>query len=342
MDDPSKGKGKGLSKGKSVQDLRNQQFLTFSRNDALKFSVWLQVWNVDLFMAILWSGYQKEHLDYSMLLRLSQEDGTLPQGLLSVFFPGMFRGRVLSGLYFAYEAHLYCRSTFRHEGRAFCQRLGVQLGRFLIDPPMDLIPFTFYICFPTTTWDLIVSRFQTSGVLQILAGDVPWTCDSEGYRLINFSFSPRSALYFLLMNLWYHASRGTNFTSGVANSCIVSLRLRMKHFATIFRGGSNCWNRRYLDFLLKVPSTLAINDSVELSTIHTLRSPPDVNLWDVMHFLNLQTSPGRDFQWIGHCLIRRNLYDFLQQPGMLDTWVHPQAFLHFLSPSARQLMLSRL
>ena len=256
-----------------MEDLRNQQFLTFSRNDALNFSVWLQVWNVDLFMAILWSGYQKEHLDYSMLLRLSQEDGTLPQGLLSVFFPGMFRGRVLSGLYFAYEAHLYCRSTFRHEGRAFCQRLGVELGRFLIDPPMDLIPFTFYICFPTTTWDLIVSR---------------------------------------------------------------------KHFATIFRGGSNFWNHHYLDFLLKVPSTLAINDSVELSTIHTLRSPPDVHLWDVMHFLNLQTSPGRDFQWIGHCLIRRNLYDFLQQPGMLDTWVHPQAFLHFLSPSARQLMLSRL
>ena len=325
-----------------MEDLRNQQFLTFSRNDALNFSVWLQVWNVDLFMAILWSGYQKEHLDYAMLLRLSQEDGTLPQGLLTVFSPGMFRGRVLSGLYFAYEAHLYCRSTFRHEGRAFCQQLGVELGRFLIDPPMDLIPFTFYICFPTTTWDLIVSRFQTSGVLQILAGDVPWTCDSEGYPLINFSFSPRSALYFLLMNLWYHASRGTNFTSGVANFCIVSLRLRMKHFATIFRGGSNFWNRRYLDFLLKVPSTLAINDVVELSTIHTLRSPPDVNLWDVMHFLNLQTSPGRDFQWMGHCLIRRNLYDFLQQPGMLDTWVHPQAFLHFLSPSARQLMLSRL
>ena len=122
-----------------MEDLRNQQFLTFSRNDALNFSVWLQVWNVDFFMAILWSGYQKEHLDYAMLLRLSQEDGTLPQGLLTVFFPGMFRGRVLSGLHFAYEAHLYCRSTFRHEGRAFCQRLGVELGRFLIDPPMDLI-----------------------------------------------------------------------------------------------------------------------------------------------------------------------------------------------------------
>ena len=39
MDDFTKGKGKGLAKGKSVQDLRNHQFDTFSRNDALNFSV---------------------------------------------------------------------------------------------------------------------------------------------------------------------------------------------------------------------------------------------------------------------------------------------------------------
>ena len=246
-----------------------------------------------------------------LILQLSREDGTLPQGLLSVYFPGMFRGRVLSSVYFAYEAHLYCRSTFDHEGRAFCRRLNVELGRLLIDPPMDSVPFTFYICFPTMTWDLIVSRFQSSGVLQILGGDV--------HPLINIPFSPRSAIYFLLMKLWYHASRGTNITSGVSNFCVVALRVRMKHFATIFRGGSNFWNRRYLDFFLKVPSTLSIVDPVELSTIHTLRSPPDVNLWDLMHFLNLQSAPDRDSQWVGHCLIRRNLYDFLHgDEGYLD------------------------
>ena len=226
---------------------------------------------MNFFMAVLWSGYQKEHLEYALLLQLSRDDVSLPQGLLSVYFPGMFRGRVLSGLYFAYEANLYCRSTF-HQGRAFCRILNVELGRLLIDPPMDLVPSTFYICFPTTTWDLIVSRFQSSGVLQILSGDVPWTCDSDGYPLINFSFSPRSSIYFFLMNLCYHASRGTNFTSGVSNFCVVALRVRMKHFATTFRGGSNFWNRRYLDSLLKVPSTLSIVDPVELSTIHTLRA----------------------------------------------------------------------
>ena len=259
-----------------------------------------------------------------MLLQLSREDGSLPERLLSVYFPDMFRAGILWGPYFAYEAHLYCRSTFRHEGRAFCRRLNVELGRLLIDPPMDLVPFTFYICFPTTTWDLIVSMLQSSGVLQILAGNFPWTCDSEGHPLVNFSFAPRSAIYFLLMKLWYHASRGTNSTSGVSNFCAVALRVRMKHFATIFRGESNFWNRRYLDFLLRVPSTLSIVDPVELSTIHTLRSPPDVNLWDLMHFLNLQSAPGRDFQWVGYCLTHRNFY------------------AHFLSPSARQLLLSRL
>ena len=210
-------------------------------------------------------------------------------------FPGMFRGRVLAGLCLAYEAHLYC-THFHHEGRVFCRRLNVELGRLLIDQPMDLVPFTFYICFPTTTWELIVSRFQSSGVLQILSDDIPWTCDSVGHPLINFWLSPRSAIYFLLMNLWYHASRGTNFTSGVSNFCVVALRVRMKHFATILRGGSNFWNGRYLDFLLKFPSTLSIVDPVELRTIHTLRSPPDVNLWDLIGFLNQQSGPDRHFE----------------------------------------------
>ena len=112
----------------------------------------------------------------------------------------------------------------------------------------------------------------------------PEMSDSDGHPLVKFSFSARSSIYFLLMNLWYHASRGTNFTSGVSNFCVVALRARMKHFATILRGGSNFWNRRYLDFLLKVPPTPSIVDPVELSTIHTLRSPPDFNLWDLMNF----------------------------------------------------------
>ena len=80
MDDFAKDKGKGLGKGKSPEDLRRaQQFHTFSSNDALNFSCWLQVWQVNFFMAILWSGYQKEHLEYAVLLQLSREDGALPQ-----------------------------------------------------------------------------------------------------------------------------------------------------------------------------------------------------------------------------------------------------------------------
>ena len=145
---------KGKGKGNSPEDLRRAEaFFTFFRNVVFNFSCWHQVWEVNFFMAVLWSGFQKE---------LSQEDDRLPQGLLSTYFPGMFRGRVLSGLYFAYEANLYCRSTFHHESRAFCRRLNVELGRLLIDRPMDLVPFTFYICFSTTTWDrdLIVSSFS--------------------------------------------------------------------------------------------------------------------------------------------------------------------------------------
>ena len=85
---------KGKGKGKSPEDLRRAQaFHTFSSNDALNFSCWLQVWQVNFFTVVLWSGYQKEHLEYAMLFQLSREDGSLPPGLLSVYFPGMFRAR---------------------------------------------------------------------------------------------------------------------------------------------------------------------------------------------------------------------------------------------------------
>ena len=110
----------------------------------------------------------------------------------------------------------------------------------------------------------------------------------------------------------------------------------MRHFASIFRAGSNFWNRGYLDFLLPHLPSLP----VELSMIHGLRSP--FNLWDMMNFLNLQAGPEKNFEWVGHTHVRRDLHDFLMQPGMMDTWIRPQAFLHFLSPFARQLMLSRL
>ena len=108
---------KGKGKGKSPDDLRTAQaFRTFSSNDALNFSRWYQVWQVNFFMAVLWSGYQGKHLEYALLLQLSRVDDSLPHRLLSFYFPGMFRGRRLSGLYFAHEPTRTCRSTFHHEG----------------------------------------------------------------------------------------------------------------------------------------------------------------------------------------------------------------------------------
>ena len=204
---------KGKRKGKSPEDLgRAQAFHAFSSNDALNFSCWYQVWQVNFFVAVLWSGIQKEHLELALLLKLSREDDTLPLGLLSIYFPGMFRGRILSGLYFPYEAILYCRPTFHHCGRAF-------MGQLVTNPPVDLVPFTFYICLPTTIWDFIVSRFQTSGVLQILAGDVPWTCENDGHPLISFSFSASSSIYFLHMNLWSCHTRNELYKWGEQLLC---------------------------------------------------------------------------------------------------------------------------
>ena len=168
-------------------------------------------------MSVFWLVYQKEHLELAMLFDLSgaSPDDFLLMGVISTYFLGIFRGRVLCGLYFPYEASFYCRSIVSHFGRAFCRRLNLDVGQLVFNPPVDLVPFTLWICVPTTTSEVLVSRFQTSGVLSILSGDAPWTCDSEGHPRIKLFVLAQEHL-FPLMNLWYHATRGTNFISGVS------------------------------------------------------------------------------------------------------------------------------
>ena len=129
-------------------------------------------------------------------------------------------------------------------------------------------------------------------------------------------------------------TRNELYKWGVNKFCVVALRLRVKHFATIFRTGSN---RRYLDLLPKVLSTLSIVDPVELSTIHSLRSPRDFNLGDIMNFLNQQSDPERPFEWVGHTLVRRDLHDFLMQLGMMIFGSTRKHFCTFRVPQLANL-----
>ena len=56
--------------------------------------------------------------------------------------------------------------------------------------------------------------------------------------------------------------------------------------------------------------------SMYLATVRGLRSPADFNLWDMMSCFNLQAGPDKNFERVGHTLVRRYLHTYLMQPGM--------------------------
>ena len=92
----------------------------------------------------------------------------------------------------------------------------------------DFMPFTTYIAFPEPTWVSILQRFTLRGYFQILSGDVPWTLDADGTALLNLTVSPRSALLFLLLNLFYHHQRGRDFAHGIAHFVVLGFQMRLK------------------------------------------------------------------------------------------------------------------
>ena len=147
------------------------------------------------------------------------------------------------------EANLFNRSRPVHFGKSLLMQTQVNLQEMMLQPPRDLLPITPWIALPETTWVTLCQTFTQTG---ILFADVPRTSDAESHPLLNFLFSPRSALLFLLLNLHFHSIKGRDFVDGMAHFVILGLRLRFRHFLEVFRHGGKFWNRQYEHFLVKL------------------------------------------------------------------------------------------
>ena len=128
------------------------------------------------------------------------------------------------------------------------------------------------------------------GYFQILPDDVPWTLDAEGTALLNLNFSPRSALLFLLLNLFYHHQRGRDFAQGIAHFVVLGFQMRCNNFMRMMTSG-RFWKGQYIDFLFKVGG-LSISDPLELASMVTMTSPAGESLWNFCTLYHSQTSRG--------------------------------------------------
>ena len=224
-------------------------------------------------------------------------------------------------------------------GRALLQQRGVDFRPPFLTIQPDFMPFTTYIVFPEPTWVSILQRFTLRGYFQVLPDDVPWTADFEGHALLNLNFSSRSALLFLLLNLHYHHQRGRDFAHGLAHFVVLGFQARDNNFMRMMTSG-RFWNRQYIDFLLKV-GDLSISDPLELASMVTLTSPAGESLWNLGALYHGQASRG--YVWVGHVLVRRQLWDqSIQFNGAANSLLDPAVLARFFAPPASALRRARL
>ena len=230
------------------EELFQRDARNFRQNAAWNFSAYLRVWSPTFFTRLLFAGFQKECLRLGYLLSLADEHFRLPaEVMVPLLFPGLYVGDALSGIYFLVEANFFMRSTYLHVGRMLLQQRGVDFRPYLTLQP-DFMPFTTYTAFPKPTSTL--QRFTLRGYFQVLPDEVPWTADFEGQALLNLNFSPRSALLFLLLNLFYHRQRGRDLARGIAHFVVLGFQMRYNNFMRMMTSG-RFWNRQYIDPPLK-------------------------------------------------------------------------------------------
>ena len=239
--------------------------------------------------------------------------------MLPLLFPGSFAGDVLSKMYFLFEAHFFIRSTFSHVRKMLLGRPGVDFKPFLTLLP-DFVPFAMWIAFPEPTWVSMLQRFTLRGFFQVLSEDVPWTADFKGHPLLNFAFSPGSAL-FLLLDLHCHHQCGHDFADGIAHFVVLCFRIRYNNFLQMMSAGGRFWNRQYIDFLLKV-NNLSITDALDMASMVTLTSPRCELLWNLGALYHSQASRG--YVWVRHTFVKRKFWDqSIQLRGPTDSLVDP-------------------
>ena len=217
-----------------------EEHAKFRQSPMSSFSSYFLRWPVDFFLFVLFQGGQKEHLTDEVLaaatfpntvrldvLRLLR---TLAPGLYddrSGTWVGTFAARAGNGqelppLYFMFEALTFQRMVAERLGLLLAQTWNLRTAQ-----PVDFLPFTLHVCLPQATWSNCAQRLARFRRLQIFPGDVPWTSD-----MINFAFSLRSALHFLLFNFTFNWESNEPLLQ--QTFVVIAIKIRFPNLCALF------------------------------------------------------------------------------------------------------------
>ena len=123
-------------------------------------------------------------------------------------------------------------------------------GSTLPGSPEAWAPFMMYLTLPLAALQAAVAAAQGTGYFRVQHADIPGTLD----RCLNVSFSPKSAYLFFTFQLSIMRMQRVEYTFPPDTEiCTFGFRVTQHWLALNFgTGRARMWNRRYVDFLVKM------------------------------------------------------------------------------------------
>ncbi|CAE7281934.1 unnamed protein product [Symbiodinium natans] len=196
--------------------------------DFSTYRTWL---SLQLVLETLWNGLQKEQL----YLPLSS-----PAEMFQKLYP-LIQYAATLGLYTPPELEVLQR-TF--------------VGFWTPERPtfrQDWVPFQLWLTLPTGLWLTVASAAQRSGNFVLPSAAMVGTM----VDCLNLTLSPRSSLLFWSFGLSISLQQGLDRVTFMPGEQLITIgvRLLLQDFTRLITiNGNRLWNRRYVDYFLKVQS----------------------------------------------------------------------------------------
>ena len=228
--------------------------------------------------------------------------GSLQLSTLPALAATLYPGREHLGVYTAVELWIIQNTMLHFVFRQLLPGVPRTLGD-------DMATFMLWITFPSTLLVPKLLQVLRGGVFELKGEECAWLSD----QVLNFSFSPRSALLLFTFGLSIRRQRGLSNPAYGKMLTTLGFRLSWAKWDT-FLSSSRIWNRRYLDYFvgLMPPTTCQLHPAVDAATLSgmvVLLHPVEPEF--LVNALNNTFDNSRTFYRLFHLPVPAHAYEAL-------------------------------
>ncbi|CAE7861290.1 unnamed protein product [Symbiodinium microadriaticum] len=250
----------------------------------------------------------------------------LPNALLLSSLPPLaatlYPGRENPGVYTAAELWIISHTMFHFLFKYPLPGVPRTLGD-------DMATFMIWITFPSTLLVPKLLQVLRGGLFELRGDECAWLSN----QVLNFSFSPRSALLLFTFGLSIRLQQGLSNPAYGRMLTTIGLRLSWTRWNTLL-SASRIWNRRYLDYFIGMmpTTTFVLHPSTDAATLSGMvvllhQVEPDY----LVHALNSTFNNSRVFYRLFHLPVPARAYEALTNSHWWDE-VPRELLQHYARP----------